>query len=55
MALSQSAVSELLDAFRTGEGVDLVREAVGSAADPSKRLTEAKSTWALPTLMPQVR
>src|SRR3954454_7524261 len=28
MALSQSAVSELLDAFRTGEGVDLVRESV---------------------------
>ena len=25
MALSQSAVSELLDAFRAGEGVDLVR------------------------------
>jgi putative transposase len=29
MALSQSAVSELLEAFRTGEGVDLVRESVG--------------------------
>lgn len=28
MALSQSAVSELLDAFRAGEGVDLVRESV---------------------------
>ena len=28
MALSQSAVSELLEAFRTGEGVDLVRESV---------------------------
>src|SRR4051812_24452500 len=26
MALSQSAVSELLEAFRTGEGVDLIRE-----------------------------
>ena len=28
MALSQSVLSELLDAFRAGEGVDLVRDAV---------------------------
>ena len=28
MALSQSAVSELLDAFRAGDGVDLIRDAV---------------------------
>jgi len=28
MAMSQSAVSELLEAFRTGEGVDLIRESV---------------------------
>ena len=28
MALSQSVVSELLDAFRTGEGLDLIRDAV---------------------------
>lgn len=28
MALSQSAVSELLEAFRTGEGVDLIRKPV---------------------------
>ena len=28
MALSQSAVSDLLDAFRTGDGVDLIRESV---------------------------
>jgi hypothetical protein len=28
MALPQSAVSELLEAFRTGEGVDLIRESV---------------------------
>jgi transposase-like protein len=28
MALSQSVVSELLDAFRSGDGVDLVRDAV---------------------------
>ena len=28
MALSQSAVSELLELFRAGDGVDLIREAV---------------------------
>ena len=28
MALSQSALSELLDAFRAGDGVDLIRDAV---------------------------
>ena len=28
MALTQSAVSELLDAFRAGDGVDLIRESV---------------------------
>lgn len=28
MALSQSALSELLDAFRTGDGIDLIRESV---------------------------
>ena len=28
MALSQSAVSELLEAFRAGEGLDLIRESV---------------------------
>lgn len=28
MALSESAVSELLDAFRAGDGVDLIRESV---------------------------
>jgi putative transposase len=28
MALSQSVLSELLDAFRAGEGVDLLRDAV---------------------------
>ena len=30
MALSQSVLSELLDVFRSGEGVDLVRDAVRS-------------------------
>ena len=28
MTLSQSALSELLEAFRAGDGVDLVRESV---------------------------
>jgi Transposase, Mutator family len=28
MALTESAVSELLDAFRAGDGVDLIRDAV---------------------------
>jgi len=28
MALSQSVVSELLEAFRAGEGVDLIRKSV---------------------------
>jgi hypothetical protein len=28
MALSESAVSKLLDAFRAGDGVDLIRDAV---------------------------
>ena len=28
MALSQSVASELLEAFRAGEGVDLIRESV---------------------------
>src|SRR5262245_6163703 len=36
MALSQSAVSELLEAFRTGEGVDLIRESVRMVS-PAKR------------------
>src|SRR4051795_8803261 len=41
MALSQSAVSELLDAFRTGEGVDLVRESVRLVM---QELIEAEAT-----------
>jgi putative transposase len=28
MALSQSALLELLEAFRTGDGVDMIRESV---------------------------
>ena len=30
MALSQSALSELLEAFRTGDGVDMIRESAGT-------------------------
>src|SRR4051794_35827889 len=41
MALSQSAVSELLEAFRTGEGVDLVRESVRMVM---QELIEAEAT-----------
>ena len=41
MALSQSAVSELLEAFRTGEGVDLVRESVRLVM---QELIEAEAT-----------
>src|SRR4051812_49959386 len=41
MALSQSAVSELLDAFRTGEGIDLIRESVRMVM---QELIEAEAT-----------
>ena len=41
MALSQSAVSELLEAFRTGEGVDLIRESVRMVM---QELIEAEAT-----------
>jgi len=41
MALSHSAVSELLGAFRTGEGVDLVRESVRMVM---QQLIEAEAT-----------
>ena len=41
MALSQSVVSELLDAFRTGEGVDLIRESVRMVM---QELIEAEAT-----------
>ena len=34
MALSQSVLSEVLDAFRAGDGVDLVRDAVRLVAGP---------------------
>ena len=41
MALSQSAVSELLEAFRAGEGVDLIRESVRMVM---QELIEAEAT-----------
>src|SRR5687768_2041972 len=41
MALTQSAVSELLEAFRTGEGVDLIRESVRMVM---QELIEAEAT-----------
>jgi transposase-like protein len=41
MALSQSAVSELLEAFRAGDGVDLVRESVRMVM---QELIEAETT-----------
>src|SRR4051794_39708995 len=41
MALSQSALSELLDAFRAGGGVDLVRESVRTVL---QELIEAEAT-----------
>ena len=41
MALSQSALSELLEAFRAGEGVDLIRDAVRVAL---QELIEAEAT-----------
>jgi transposase-like protein len=43
MALSQSALSELLDAFRAGDGVDLIRESVRTVL---QELIEAEATEA---------
>lgn len=44
MALSESALSELLDAFRAGDGVDLVRESVRLVL---QELIEAEATEAI--------
>jgi len=41
MALSQSAVSELLEAFRAGQGLDLIRESVRMVL---QELIEAEAT-----------
>jgi putative transposase len=43
MALPQSALSELLEALRTGEGVDLIRESVRLVM---QELIEAEATAA---------
>jgi putative transposase len=44
MALSRSALSELLDAFRAGDGVDLIRESVRTVL---QELIEAEATEAI--------
>lgn len=44
MTLPQSAVSDLLDAFRAGDGVDLVRESVRIVL---QELIEAEATEAI--------
>src|SRR5918993_4704149 len=44
MALSQSAVSELFEVFRTGEGTDFIRECVRVAM---QELIEAEATAAV--------
>jgi hypothetical protein len=49
MALSQSVVSELLDAFRAGAGIDLIRDAVPPA------LIASRSANALPAASEDLR
>ena len=44
MALSQSAVSELLEVFRTGEGTEFIRECVRVAM---QELIDAEATSAV--------
>jgi putative transposase len=46
MALSESAVSELLEAFRAGEGVDLIRDAVSMVL---QELIEVEATEVIGT------
>lgn len=48
MALSQSALSELLDAFRTGDGVDLIRESVRLALQELIELEATERIGAAP-------
>ena len=43
MALSQSALSELLEAFRAGDGVDLIRESVRAGAAGADRSSKRPS------------
>lgn len=48
MALPQSALSELLDAFRAGDGVDLVRDSVRVASQELIELEAAERIGAAP-------
>lgn len=48
MALSQSALSELLDAFRTGDGVDLIRDSVRIALQELIELEATERIGAAP-------
>jgi hypothetical protein len=51
MALPQSVLSELLDAFRAGEGVDLIRDAVQlvlQELEPANRSAPAVTSAATP-------
>ena len=48
MALPQSALSELLDAFRTGDGVDLIRESVRVALQELIELEATERIGAAP-------
>ncbi|WP_121259010.1 IS256 family transposase [Nocardioides ferulae] len=48
MALSQSALSELLDAFRTGDGVDLIRDSVRVALQELIELEATERIGAAP-------
>jgi len=48
MALPQSALSEILDAFRAGDGVDLIRESVRVALQELIELEAAERIGAAP-------
>jgi putative transposase len=48
MALSQSALSELLEVFRAGDGVDLIRESVRVALQDLIELEATERIGAAP-------
>lgn len=48
MAMSQSALSEILEAFRAGEGVDLIRESVRVALQELIELEATEHVGAAP-------
>lgn len=58
MALPQSALSELLDAFRAGDGVDLIRDSVRVALqelielEATERIGAARPMSAPRTVLP---